>query len=147
MTYEEYNKKRYEIEREYLSKECALYGTLPRAEEDAALDAVRKERNTKLDNLMKEYWEGVNVGDGVTYCLYSDCYPYTVIARTKSTITLQEDKAYPAPGYDYWNNQKYTYKRNPNGEVMKLHWRKLYGFADNGGRLAVGRMYYRDPGF
>ena len=98
------------------------------------------------------------VGMGATYEIGSDCYPYTIVeVINEKTIVVQEDK-YEADSsdgkYDYYSNQKYTYK--PNLDASK----KVYTLRKNGcwikkgekmrnwGILHIGhRNAYSDPSF
>lgn len=110
---------------------------------------IRREENREIE-----------VGDGVTYCLYSDKHACTVIARTKNTLTIQQDKATLDPNFKpEWvaggfaghctnaNEQSYTYERNPNGTIYKCHWSEKYGrfqCSDGSIRIIRGRHEYYD---
>ena len=79
---------------------------------------LRKARNSEVE-----------IGDGVTEYLYSDAHAFTVIAKTKKTITIQRDKAILDPNFKpEWiaggfaghctnqEDQTYTYERNPTAK-------------------------------
>jgi hypothetical protein len=74
------------------------------------------------------------VGDGATLCGYSDRNAYTVIKVTPQSITIQRDKATLLNGFKSGEPdaltftpggfsghtegvQRYSYERNPNGEI------------------------------
>jgi hypothetical protein len=87
------------------------------------------------------------VGDGATICVGSDSYPATVVKVTAKTATIQDDTFTPAPGYDYYSNQVYTYAPNVTGHrsivrLTKRGWRYLGTPVYFGHRRA-----YRDPSF
>lgn len=103
----------------------------------------------------------IEVGDGVTYCLYSDKYACTVIKRTAKTLTIQRDRAIRDPNFkpEYipggfaahcTNNedQSYTYERNPNGEIFICHWSEKRGRfqcgEDGSVRIIRGRHEFYD---
>lgn len=102
----------------------------------------------------KELNREIEVGDGVTMYLYSDRKAYTVIAKTAKTITIQRDKAIRDPGFKpEWvpggfsaictnsEDQKWTYERDPNGEIVRCRWSEKYGRYQTGsdGSIAIGR--------
>ena len=103
----------------------------------------------------------IEVGDGVTYCLYSDKHACTVIKRTAKTLTIQRDRAIRDPNFkpEYipggfaahcTNNeaQSYTYERNPNGEIFTCHWSEKRGRfqcgEDGSVRIIRGRHEFYD---
>ncbi len=96
------------------------------------------------------------VGMGATAGYGSDSYPYTVIkiSANGKTLVVQADNHKPAPGFDYYSNQVYTYTPNPEGETKTFTLRDngrwvLKGESKKGGlRLGLGhRRYYQDPSF
>lgn len=123
----------------------------PMHEEKAELEfQINREKNREIE-----------VGDGVTYRLYSDSYACTVIKRTAKTLTIQRDKATLDPGFKpefilggfsaHCTNseeQSYTYERNPNGEVFVCHWSEKKGRfqcgEDGSVRITRGRHEYYD---
>ena len=121
----------------------------------------RKERNLKEElEISKRY--NVKVGDGVTINLYSDAEAGTIIARTKTTLTIQKDKATLK---DNWkpeiepggfvgrcinnNTQEYNYEKDPNGIIYKAYWSNNKGrFIVNGClNVSVGRHEFYDYNF
>ena len=100
------------------------------------------------------------VGDGVTMHLYSDAYAGTVVKVTKSTVTVQKDKATLDPNWKpemvaggfaghctNQNEQTYTYERNENGETVTFRWSDKYeGYRNNkmGYVLTKGRREFYD---
>lgn len=114
--------------------------------------------------LLVEINRELDVGDGATICLYSDRHACTVIAKTKKTITLQQDKATLDPNFKpefivggfaahctNQNDQKYTYERDPNGEIFKCYWSERLGRYTTGGDqsigVSVGRHEFYDYNF
>lgn len=79
----------------------------------------------------------VEVGQGATVCLYSDRFAGTIIKVTKTTITIQRDKAIPnkdfKPEFEVGgfaghcvnqDEQSYTYERNEKGTTQVFRWSK-----------------------
>ena len=106
----------------------------------------------------------VEVGDGVTIHLYSDAHAGTVIKKTKTTITVQQDKATIDPNFKpefvaggfaghctNQNEQTYTYERDLNGTVTTYRWSKKYNRYQGGGDGSVtvtkGRREFYDYNF
>lgn len=106
----------------------------------------------------------IEVGDGVTYQLYTDSYACTVIKRTPKTITIQRDKATLSPDFKpkfipggfsahCTNNeeQSYTYERDPNGDIYVCHWSEKEGRfrsgSDGSFKIRRGRHEFYDYNF
>ena len=106
----------------------------------------------------------VQVGDGVTICLYSDKHAGTVIKRTAKTITVQRDKATLDPNFKpEWieggfaghctnvHEQSYTYERDENGAITTYRWSDVYGrycsSGDQSIKIVNGRHEYYDYNF
>ena len=127
-----------------------------------------KETHKKIENLkwelLKEQNREIEVGDGVTLHLWSDAHACTVIAKTKTTITIQRDKATIDPNFKpEWvaggfaghctnqNEQSYTYERDPNGMIYKCRWSEKYGRFQTGGdgsmKITRGRREFYDYNF
>jgi len=95
------------------------------------------------------------VGMGVTVGVGSDAYPATIIevSTNLKRVTIQMDKATPVEGFDYYKNQVYTFKRDPNGAIKIWTWRKRGVWAQLKSVRAVGylsfngRRKYSDPSF
>lgn len=115
-------------------------------------------------DIIKEKNREVEVGDGVTVCLYTDRHAATVIARTKCTLTIQHDKAtlkesfkpefIPGGfGAHCANNdeQEYDYERDENGQVEVFRWSEKYGRwckgEDQSIKLTLGRHEFYDYNF
>lgn len=114
---------------------------------------LRKARNSEVE-----------IGDGVTEYLYSDAHAFTVIAKTKKTITIQRDKAILDPNFKpEWiaggfaghctnqEEQTYTYERNPDGEKIRCYWSERLGCYTTGGdqsiKIGLGRHEFYDYNF
>lgn len=123
--------------------------------------------NKKETELEKELYASKNynveVGDGITLCVYTDCHAYTIIKRTSNTITIQQDKAtlkkdfkpvFIVGGFAghcvNQEEQDYDYERDENGRIFILHWSKKYNKwnAPKGYSSAfIGRHEYYDYNF
>ena len=132
----------------------------------AKRDELRKItcNGNKLDEMMrpfvKEMWDGVEVGDGVTVHLWTDSHAYTVIARTAKTLTLRRCKAirmftpeWVVGGFSAictnQGDQEWAYEEDEYGAIEKAHWSdKKNGFYVNGCCCcSVGRHEYYDYNF
>lgn len=105
----------------------------------------------------------VEVGQGVTIHFYSDAHAGTVIKKTKTTITIQQDIATLDPNFKpefvtggfagHCTNQQdqtYTYERNPNGTTYTFRWSAKYNKyreAKAGKTVTKGRREYYDWNF
>lgn len=79
------------------------------------------------------------VGDGVTLCGYSDRHAYTVIAVTKTQITLQRDKATLLNGFKSGEPDALTF--TPGGFSGHTEGVQRYAYeADPEGEIIVARM-------
>ena len=92
----------------------------------------------------------VAVGDGATYRVGSDRYPYTVIEvrRNGRQLVLQADDYKLIKG-DWLSQEDYEFTPNPDGATMTVNWapsRKRFGGKYSS--VSVGdRDAYRDPHF
>lgn len=102
-------------------------------------------------------------GQGVTMHLYSDAHAGTVVKVTKSTVTVQRDKATIDTSFrpDFTpggfaghasNNdeQAYTYERDEQGETIVFRWskkHKCYIHTSSGRKLTKGRREFYDYNF
>lgn len=106
----------------------------------------------------------VEIGDGVTIHYHSDAHAGTVIKKTKTTITVQQDKATIDPNFKpefitggfaghctNQNEQTYTYERNPNGAITTYRWSNKYNRYQGGGDGSIivtkGRREFYDYNF
>lgn len=119
-----------------------------------------EEMNLK-EKIAIEQRREVEVGDGVTVCFYTDREAYTVIKRTKRTITIQRDKAtlstdfkpvFEIGGFCAYctnnNDQKYTYERDENGSIITCRWSEKNGcFMHGHCRIINGRREFYDYNF
>lgn len=142
-----------------------------------SLERYNSKGNTEMVGFMMEELEkyarefdqifltpaNVKVGDGVTMHLYSDAHAGTVVKVTKTSVTVQRDKATIDPNFKpefvvggfaghctNQSDQKYTYESNPNAETIKFNWSKKYGQFKNskqGRSLAKGRREFYDYNF
>lgn len=95
-----------------------------------------------------------DVGDGATYGVGSDCYPFTVIRVSDSgkTAWIQEDFAKRIDkGGPYTEMQYYEYSPNPDGRVMRVSHRKNGAWrpvgSDHSCVIFGARRKFRDPHF
>lgn len=106
----------------------------------------------------------VEVGDGVTLCLYTDAHAYTVLKKTAKTILIQRDRAILDPSFKpefvpggfaahcvNQEEQRYTYERDPNGETVRCYWSEKLGRYTTGGdqsiKIRPGRHEFYDYNF
>ena len=110
------------------------------------------------------FFTSTEVGEGVTYTMYTDRQAYTVISKTKSgkTFTCQQDKATIDPDWrpeivpggfsGHCTNQEtqtYTYEADPEGHVMTARvgrdgWLRWTGQKRP---AMLGRRAFRDYNF
>ena len=105
--------------------------------------------------------ENAKVGDGATVCYYSDRDAYTIVKRTKETLTLQRDKAVLSDEFHpvfvpggfagtviNQHEQRYTYEPDPDGSTVTAHWsEKKVGYYWHGIRVIPGRHEFYDYNF
>ena len=104
----------------------------------------------------------IRVGDGVTVNLWSDRYAATVIAVTKSTVTVRRDAATLDPGFKpefiiggfaghctNQSEQRYSYKPDEKGSTYTFHWSRKYQRYGQPGNLTLskGRHEFYDYNF
>ncbi len=105
----------------------------------------------------------VKVGDGVTVQLYSDAHAYTVVKVTKTSVTIQRDKAIKDPNFKpeivpggfaghctNQDKQTYTYERDENGQLETFRYSKKWGRFQQpkaGRYLTPGRHEFYDYNF
>lgn len=124
----------------------------------------RKKISDLKTEILKEKNREVEVGDGVTICLYSDKYASTIIKRTKATITVQRDKAIKDPNFKpnfivggfaahctNQDEQSYTYESDPDGLIETFRWSEKHGRFQGGGDGSItvinGRHEFHDYNF
>lgn len=165
ITEEEYSRRREAIREGYLEKLHAIYEAagerqLNNEEHKAIRENMVAEEND-LIKLRRDYYAGVEVGDGVTVCYYSDKEAFTVIKRTAKTLTIQRDTAILNPDFvPEWiaggfaghcinqSEQTYTYERNPNGATYTARWSEKRGsWVVNGNNVIIGRHEFYDYNF
>jgi hypothetical protein len=79
------------------------------------------------------------IGDGATVHGYSDAHAYTVVAVTRTTITLRRDKATLLNGPD--SGEPDALKVTPGGFCCHTDGRQRYAYeADPNGHLVVARL-------
>jgi hypothetical protein len=122
-----------------------------------------------IESRIKEFGQinltpaNIQIGDGVTIHMYSDAHAGTVIKKTKTSVTIQRDKATMDPNFKpefvvggfaghctNQDKQTYTYEADPNGETMTFRWSKKYNrFQDGktGRSLTKGRREFYDYNF
>lgn len=117
---------------------------------------LEKELNGAIAN-------NVQVGDGITLRVYSDCHAFTIIARTEKTLTIQQDKAtlknnwkpeFVHGGFTAHctnqNEQEYDYEKDEKGQILKIRWsdKKSYWNAPRGfAGISLGRHEFYDYNF
>jgi hypothetical protein len=116
------------------------------------------------------------IGDGVSVKSYTDVDAFTIIAKTATTMTLRQDAAtllnrdelvFHAGGFaahcSNQRDQRYSYKADPEGHVIKISlrrwsdpegnerrkWKRANSGAlhDTGGNAYAGRRKFHDFNF
>lgn len=126
---------------------------------------MMKEITEKAEEYSSQFLTPANVkvGDGVTMHLWSDAHAGTVVKVTKTSVTVQRDKATRDPNWKpemiaggfaghctNQDSQTYTYEQDPNGELVKFNWSKKYSQFKNtkrGQSLTMGRREFYDYNF
>jgi hypothetical protein len=92
-----------------------------------------------------------NTAEDAAYIqLGSDRYSATIIDLSESgyKITVQYDRAVQSEDFDYYNNQHWLFRRDPEGEIKVFFRNKLGNYHKGSARLHVGhRSHYLDPSF
>ena len=96
----------------------------------------------------------VNVGDGATYHIGSDSYPFTIVEiKHKKRVILRRDNYIRVDKNGWGGEQVYEYIEDRNGELFEVSLRKdgvwrRKGDVRGGGRYSLGnRRAYQDPNF
>lgn len=97
----------------------------------------------------------VQVGDGATYHIGSDRYPYTVVGiLTTKRLKVRQDNARRTDNNGFSEIQTWEYSPNENGpeEVITLRknglWYRLGSPGKGSGFFTIGkRAMYQDPHF
>jgi len=130
---------------------------------------VAAEINARADAI-----SALQPGDGVSVSLWSDWEAYTIVSRTETRMTLQEDKATRDPAWKpEWvaggfaghctnqRSQKWLYERDPTGPILQISLRKYthegterrvwkragVGRHELGGAVTPGRSKFHDYNF
>jgi len=142
------------------------------------VESIRKSYTERRTAEINEYADAIGAlkaGDGLSVSLWTDVDAFTIIKRTATTITLQEDTATLADGWKpefitggfsghctNQDEQTYSYERNPNGAIIKIslrHWRDDEGnerrkwkkvgvrTLEPGGNVYIGRQKFHDYNF
>ena len=142
------------------------------------VESIRKSYTERRTAEINEYADAISalkVGDGLSVSLWTDVDAFSIIKRTATTITLQEDTATLADGWTpeftaggfsghctNQDEQTYDYERNPNGAIIKIslrHWRDENGNErrkwkrvhvrtfERGGDVYIGRQKFHDYNF
>lgn len=125
---------------------------------------IREEIRQLEFDMSREKNREIEVGDGVTYHLWSDAYACTVISRTPKRMVIQRDKATLNPNFKpefviggfsahclNQEEQSYTYERDPAGEKFTCNWSEKHGCwrsgVDASFRISRGRHEFYDYNF
>lgn len=132
-------------------------------------------RRTAEINERADAISALQPGEGVTVSLWSDCEAYTVVSRTATTMTLQEDKATLDPSFKpvfvaggfaghctNQNEQRWFYEGDHMGAIIKISLRRWkdeegnerrmwkrsgVGTFERGGSVILGRHKFHDYNF
>lgn len=136
----------------------------PEERQKSLIAMVRRELEEEIKRFDSWHLTPANakVGDGATVNLYSDRHAGTIIKVTKSSITIQRDKATLDPNFKpEWvaggfaghctnqDEQTYTYERNQNGSTTTIRWSRKYNRFGTPGNLTAskGRHEFYDYNF
>ena len=120
----------------------ALYDTKSESEAirlEAKLEYAHKKAEQAKRHMVK-------VGEKISISPYSDWHSYTIISRTKDTLTARADRQLAFK--DCWQDGEMHCEEDPNGQIIRLTWSKVsnrwcYGIY----KTMVGEYNYRDPSF
>lgn len=158
-------KAEYAKEDERLNVYCKEYFNDAKLPEEtfSKISSLEKEIRQVEKELSQLRLKNIEVGDGITINLYSDSNAYTVIKRTKSTITIQRDKVVLKPefkpefiegGFSHictnQNDQDYDYERDEDGRILTLRWSDKYNTwstGNHGSSVSLGRHEFYDYNF
>lgn len=96
----------------------------------------------------------IQVGQGATYIIGSDCYPYTVVeVVSEKRVIVQADDFERADNNGQSESQSYEYK--PNTDSIRIvvtlrkngHWHRSGESIKSGCFSFKGRRAYQDPSF
>lgn len=120
-----------------------------------------REFDKEFNALLREYYQDIKVGDGVTIHLWSDSQAYTVIKRTPKMLVLQRDKVTKKNGWKpEWieggfsaicinqEDQEWNYEIDPEGSILKVYWsekRGAFTYCDK--NVTPGRHEFYDYNF
>ena len=105
--------------------------------------------------------ENVQIGDGVTICLWSDRHACTVIRKTAKTLVIRQDKATLSPDWKpefipggfsahcvNQGKQTWTYEPDEKGSIYVAYWsEKKAGYYSKGLHVIPGRHEFYDYNF
>lgn len=126
----------------------------PEETKQSLIEMIRRELKEEIEKFDGRHLTPANVkvGDGVTVNLYSDRHAGTVVKVTKSSITIQRDKATLDPNFKpEWivggfaghctnqDEQTYTYERDENGQIYTIRWSKAYNKYGRPGNLTASK--------
>lgn len=105
---------------------------------------ARLRRETVKMNQIRNHM--IKVGQKVSISPYSDWHSYTIISRTKDTLTAREDRQ--TTFKTCWQDGERNCEQDPKGAIIKLTWSKIgkrwcYGIY----KVMVGEYNYEDPSF
>lgn len=88
----------------------------------------------------------IDVGKKISISPYTDWQSYTIVKRTKQTLTCQEDRQ--THFKDCWQDGELECERDEKGSLITLRWSKKHGWWSYGiYRVSLGERNYRDPSF
>lgn len=88
----------------------------------------------------------LKVGDRVSISPWSDWYSYTVVSRTKCTLTCKADRQ--THFKESWQDGEMECEQDPNGALITMHWSRKHGWWSYPPyKVALGVRNYQDPSF
>lgn len=107
----------------------------------------------KRDELMKPFrvklHQGLEVGDGVTVRLWSDCHASTISRITAKCLFVKRDHAQRIGQFrGMCDSQEYEYTPDPNSPEVRCNWSEKRGcYQWCGKAIGIGRDEYYDFSF
>lgn len=107
------------------------------------LEAKLRRETAKLSRIRNHM---VPVGAKVSISPYTDWHSYTIVSRTKDTLTARADRQ--TAFKTSWQDGERNCEPNPNGEIIRLTWSKVSNcWCYNIYKVMIGEYNYEDPSF
>jgi hypothetical protein len=132
-----------EAQQAEVSRIEALYKSEQDKEKKYNLSCRLEREQAKLGRIERHM---IKVGEKISISPYSDWRSYTIISRTKDTLTARQDRQ--THFKDCWQDGELECEPNPNGQVIRFTWSKVSNHWCYGNyKVMVGEYNYEDPSF